>query len=184
MSKKIIAFLASPRDRGNTEIVLDSFLNGAHEAGAEIEKISLNRKNIKLCQGLEECRKTGVCSIDDDCAYLFQSIIDSDIVVLASPNYWSSYTSQLKVFLDRWGVFLSDKFESRIPAKKFVLIAVCGNPNIEHAEGVIDDMKKSIISLKPEIVGELTASANIKGDIKNDIDVLNQAFEMGKGVIS
>lgn len=182
---KIVIFLGSPRKGGNTELLVDEILRGAKSENKqiEVEKVYLNEKNIKLCQGLEECREAGKCPIVDDCENLFEKIKKTDVVILASPNYWAGITAQLKMFLDRWGVFLSDKYESRIEGKKMVFVGVCGNPNVEHAEYVINDMKKACMSLKPEIIGELKASASKKGDILDKQEYLKQAFVLGKNII-
>lgn len=182
---KIVIFLGSPRKGGNTELLVDEVIKGAESETnkLEVEKIFLNEKNIRLCQGLEKCRESGKCPIVDDCENLFEEIRKADVVILASPNYWAGITAQLKMFLDRWGVFLSDKYESRIEGKKMILVGVCGNPNVEHADYVIDDMKKACVSLKPNIIGELRASASKKGDIKDKQESLKEAFELGRSIV-
>ncbi|MFH1522658.1 MAG: flavodoxin family protein [Patescibacteria group bacterium] len=182
---KIKIFIASPRKKGNTELLVDSLIKGVklEDKKVEIEKIFLNDMNIKLCQGLEKCRKTGKCPINDDCQVLFKKIKEAEVVVLASPNYWASYTAQLKIFLDRWGVFLTEDYQSRIEGKKMVLVAVCGNSNIEHAEYVIKDMKKAFSSLKLNIIGELKASANKKGAVLKNKKILKKAFALGKKLV-
>lgn len=181
---RIVAFLGSPRKGGNTEFLVDEIIKGAKSENdnLEFEKIFLNEKNIKLCQGLEECRETGQCPILDDCEELFGKIKKADLVILASPNYWAGITAQLKVFLDRWGVFLTDKYESRIEGKKMIFVGVCGNPNIEHADYVIEDMKKATVSLKPNVIGELKASASKKGDMVEKKGYLKTAFKLGKNI--
>ncbi len=47
----IIAFVGSPRKNGNTDILVEHFLDGARSKGAETEKVYLYERNIKFCQG-------------------------------------------------------------------------------------------------------------------------------------
>ncbi|MCK5257337.1 MAG: flavodoxin family protein, partial [Deltaproteobacteria bacterium] len=48
---KVIAFMGSPRKNGNTEILVDHFLEGAKSKGADTEKIHLYDCTINSCQG-------------------------------------------------------------------------------------------------------------------------------------
>ncbi|MFQ6071472.1 MAG: flavodoxin family protein [Methanosarcinales archaeon] len=45
---KVLAFLGSPRRGGNTELLLDSVLNGAQSEGVDVEKIYVHSKNLQL----------------------------------------------------------------------------------------------------------------------------------------
>ena len=53
---KITAFNGSPRaEKGNTNLVVEEFLRGAREAGADTENISLAKMNIKPCINCFTC---------------------------------------------------------------------------------------------------------------------------------
>ena len=53
MSKKIVAIAGSPRKKGNSDLIIDSFLKGAADALQETEKIYLRDFNISFCRGCE-----------------------------------------------------------------------------------------------------------------------------------
>ena len=48
---KILGLVGSPRKKGNTEIMVDTFLEGAASAGAEVKKYFLADLDINQCQG-------------------------------------------------------------------------------------------------------------------------------------
>ena len=55
MSKKVLILSASPRKGGNSDVLCDTFLRGATEAGHSVEKIFLRDKNIHYCTGCGVC---------------------------------------------------------------------------------------------------------------------------------
>jgi putative NADPH-quinone reductase len=99
---RVLGISGSPRRRGNTEQLLDRFLEGAADAGGETEKIVLSTLDYHSCKGCNACHKTGVCVIDDDfIPILTEKVTEADIVALASPIYSMSITSEMKAFIDR-----------------------------------------------------------------------------------
>lgn len=107
---KALGISGSPRRHGNTETLLDAFLDGVEEAGAGREKIILRNLDYSSCKGCNACHKTGVCVIKDDLEDLFDRILDIDILALASPIYSMGVTAELKAFIDRGQVFWARKF--------------------------------------------------------------------------
>jgi multimeric flavodoxin WrbA len=99
---KILAIIASPRGmNGNTGRLLDEVLQGAGDAGSEVEILSLAQLNVKPCVGCDLCHKTGSCSIKDDYEMIKEKLFACDGFVLASPNYIFSVTAQMKALFDR-----------------------------------------------------------------------------------
>ena len=102
---KILAVNGSPRGpRGNTDCVLQPFLEGAREAGAETETVYLKDKQINTCLGCFTCwtKTPGVCVHKDDMPELLDKLREADIVVHATPLY----------------VFTKDRHEQRL-AERF-----------------------------------------------------------------
>jgi FMN-dependent NADH-azoreductase len=143
---KIIAFNGSPKgEKGNTHVMVDLFLQGAMEAGADVEYILLAKKDIKPCKGCMSCwlKTPGKCIIDDDVEILLDKYINADIVVFASPVYVGGVTGIMKNFIDR-SIPLADphfgkndrgetthysRFEKE---PDIVLISNCGFPEQYH----------------------------------------------------
>ena len=102
MSKKVLILSGSPRKGGNSDILCDEFARGAQEAGNEVEKIRVASKKIHPCSACYYCRDYGgACVHKDDMAEVLQKMIDSDVLVLASPVYFYSIDAQLKAVIDR-----------------------------------------------------------------------------------
>lgn len=100
----------SPRKGGNTETVLNAFIEGAKEVGAEVTTIRLVEIEHKNCKGCNACHKNGVCVIKDALTPVFDQMLESDILVLASPIYSMTVTAEMKSFIDRGQFLWAQKF--------------------------------------------------------------------------
>jgi len=108
----IIAFNGSPRKNGNTATVLSAFLEGAEDAGAKTMAIRLADISFKNCKGCNACHKTGKCIIADDLTPVFDQLLAADVLVLASPIYSMTVTSEMKAFIDRGQFLWAQKFKT------------------------------------------------------------------------
>ena len=140
---KITAFNGSPKGkRSNTNVMVETFLAGAEETGAEVENIQLAEKKIEHCIGCFTCwvKTPGKCYHDDDQAELIEKFLESDIVVYATPLYVDNVTGIMKDFMDRIIPILDPHFitddegETRHPLRfgktpKMVVISNCGFPD-------------------------------------------------------
>lgn len=102
MGKKVLILSGSPRKGGNSDLLCDEFMRGALEAGHQVEKIWVASKKIAPCSGCYYCRNHGgECARKDDMAEILQKMIDTDVLVLATPVYFYSIDAQLKTLVDR-----------------------------------------------------------------------------------
>lgn len=148
---KILAINGSPRGKkSNTDRILQPFLEGAREAGAETETVYLKDKKINYCIGCFTCwtKTPGVCvHKNDDMPALLKKLIEADVVVYATPLYVFTVTAQMKAFMDRHIPILQPfiierdgqyihppRYESR--HSKTVLISNCGFPERHHFSGL------------------------------------------------
>lgn len=88
---KTVVLNGSPRmSKGNTGMVLEAFIEGMEDAGAEVELYYPDRLNIHPCAcGQMHCwyGKPGECVYTDDMQRLYASIRAAKILVLATPVY-------------------------------------------------------------------------------------------------
>ena len=100
MSKKVLVIASSPRRNGNSEMLADKFIAGAIDAGHSVEKVTLAGKKIGFCTACYACH-AGDCPQNDDAAAIIQKMLDSEVIVLATPVYFYTMCAQLKALIDR-----------------------------------------------------------------------------------
>ena len=102
MSKQILIVKGSPRKNGNTSAMADAFAKGASENGNTITEVVLKDKIIGDCMGCGACQRNGgICVQKDDMKEIYEAIKKADIIVLASPVYFYTWTSLVKRMIDR-----------------------------------------------------------------------------------
>ena len=82
--KRIIGIVGSPRRNGNTEMLVDSIIQGAKEEGAQCQKVILKDLQIAPCRACNSCTKTGSCIHQDDMDVLLTQMFDSDVLILGT----------------------------------------------------------------------------------------------------
>jgi len=167
---KILAINGSPRGKkSNTDRILQPFLEGAREAGAETETVYLKDKTINPCIGCFTCwtKTPGVCiHKNDDMPALLEKLIEADIVVYATPLYVFTVTAQMKAFMDRHIPILEPfiierdgqyihppRYEAR--HSKVVLISNCGFPERHHFSGLEETFRCFTSGPDSELVGTI-----------------------------
>ena len=113
MSKNVLILSTSLRKGGNSETLADYFLNGAKDAGHNVEKISLVGKNINFCKGCLNCLETGKCVIQDDANMIAEKMMYADVVVFATPIYYYEMSGQMKTVLDRANALYGSDYRFR-----------------------------------------------------------------------
>jgi multimeric flavodoxin WrbA len=110
MTFSVIGISGSPHRHGNTETLLDAFLEGSERAGARVEKVVLKDLDYTPCKGCNACHRTGACVVRDDLDDLFEKICSADCLAVASPIYSMGITAELKGLIDRAQYLWARKF--------------------------------------------------------------------------
>ena len=125
---RILVLNGSPRLKGNTKQMVDSFRDGAESAGHKVDVVDVCRKKIAGCLACEYChtKGNGVCVQKDDMQEIYSLLGETDMLVIASPIYYHGVSAQLKCALDR---FYSAAYP-RKPRnlKKVAMILSSGDP--------------------------------------------------------
>lgn len=98
---KIIGIVGSPKKDGNTSYLVETALKSAKSAGADTDIINLGSVNIEPCVACDICKAMGECGIEDDIKEILEIMMESDGMIIGSPVYFGSVTSQLKILIDR-----------------------------------------------------------------------------------
>lgn len=177
---KVVAFCASPRKNGNTDLLIEEALKGAADAGARTEKINLHRIKMGYCIGCRKCKDPGyekICVINDDMSSVYQKILDANAIVIGFPIYTGRENAQLCTFLDRWDGFERYLLKSSIvPGRIAMVIGTWGYPYIDTYDHVIESVISTLNLHKIETVEAISACA-FEG-------ILHGCDEKGKGIIA
>lgn len=155
---KAVILFGSPRKDGNTIRLVNAFSDVLKDRGINVRMLYLNDMNIRPCQGCCACLPAGICKINDDMKDIRKYILESELIVYASPVYWFGVSSQLKLAIDRTFAFMDEKFNSRIAGKKAVTILTCGFENTSVCEPSISMFKKIFNLQKLSYSGNIEAT--------------------------
>jgi len=102
---KVIGIISSPHANGNGATLVRTALEGAAEAGADVQQVFLPDYRIEFCRDCQACMKTGRCVVQDDFPKLRDMLNEADGIVLCSPTYAKAPCARMKNLLDRLGMF-------------------------------------------------------------------------------
>lgn len=135
-----LAINGSPRmEHGSTALLLNAFLQGMKEGGAQMDLLYANRLKIKPCScGTLYCWNTepGECCIEDDMTLLYPKLSEADILIVATPVYIPLPGSMQNVInrlcpliepdLVRRNGRTRARFRDTVAIQKLVLVSTCG----------------------------------------------------------
>jgi len=200
---KVLSVNGSPhRGKGNTALILDPFLEGLRDAGADVELLYTGDLDIRPCLGCFGCwiKTPGKCVQDDDMAELLSRLRQAEIWVLATPLYFDGPSGPLKNVMDRMTSFLRLPAEVRngrsrhvvedsVRGGKVVLVSNCGLWEMRNFEPLVAQVKGFSRHVDREFVGALlrphgqTLRDLLRRDERVD-DVLEAAREAGRELAS
>lgn len=106
---KILVLNGSPRPNGNTAAMVNAFIEGAGENGNDITVVPVCSRHIAGCLACEYChtKGNGTCIQQDDMQEVYPVLDAAEMIVLASPVYYHSFTGQLQCAINR--IYALDK---------------------------------------------------------------------------
>lgn len=177
MSKKILIISSSPRKGGNSDLLCNEFIRGASEAGHKTEKVFLRDKNIHYCIGCGVCNSTAKCVQSDDMEQILESMVEADVIVLATPVYFYTMDAQLKTFIDR-----TVPRYTEMRNKELYYIMTAADEEIEHMQKTVESLRGFTMDCLDGAVEKgiiYGVGAWNKGEIL-DTPAMAQAYQMGK----
>ncbi len=101
---KVVAFNGSPRQDGNTAIMLRTVLKELEKEGLQTEFIQVGGIPVRGCTACYSCfnTKDEHCMIEEDPLNSWiQKMLGADGILLGSPTYVADVTSEMKALIDR-----------------------------------------------------------------------------------
>jgi len=103
---KVVAFNGSPREDGNTSILIGYVLKELEAEGIKTELVRIGGQKIRGCTACMKCfeNQDGQCVLDDDIVNeCIDKMSDADGIILGSPVYFLDVTAEMKALIDRAG---------------------------------------------------------------------------------
>ncbi len=181
---KVIGIVCSPRQGGNTEILVQEALDTIQGLGAETEIIPVYDKRINFCDGCHSCIKTATCHIQDDMQEIYQKLLESDGIIIGTPVYFLNMSGQAKTILDRLSVLsqhqkLRDKVAGVVIAARRV------------GAGQVRSLLYSyLLGNRMFVAGSAIGYGLRKGDVREGVggayntSALEEARRLGKSMVS
>jgi multimeric flavodoxin WrbA len=95
---RILLITSSPRKKSNSTFIAQHIAEGIK---GKIEKVNICDYKINPCTGCDNCRKNFKCVINDDVKDIIKKVEMANIIIVASPIYFTGVPAQLKAFIDR-----------------------------------------------------------------------------------
>ncbi len=182
----LLAISSSPRRNGNSELLLNSFGEGAKEAGRRVETVRLNDLRFRPCQACDRCSSTGKCVIKDDMQNLYPMVETAGGIVLATPIHFGSISAQLKMFIDRFQCWWHAKYTLKSPFVRLEenrpgFLICCGAlKNKEYCANALQIGKVFFHNINYSYAGFLCKQGfDLKGSIAENPANLKEAWQAG-----
>lgn len=187
---KLLAINGSRRKRGNTNDLIQALLAPAKKGDIQSEIMFLGDYNLEACTGCEGCSSSWDCVIKDDFAKIVKKIDDADGIVLASPTYWYSVTSDMKRFIDRCYSLIQFPVNRREWIGKYqgagkvcVTAAVCEQPEASAMGNTLSLLTDFSNDIGVDVIASVKALGFFEaGSIQADHNLLEKADTVGQSL--
>jgi multimeric flavodoxin WrbA len=185
---QILAIYGSPRRRGNTATLLKHAVQGAVDAGAQVDEIILRDLKISPCLEIYACKKDGRCAIKDDFQQVADRMLSARGLILASPIFFYTVSAHTKILMDRcqslWvKKYWIDKvpFGRWEPKRKGLFISAGATKGKKLFEGALLTVKYFFDALDTELHRSLLfRKLDFEDDVLKHPEYLEEAYEAGK----
>lgn len=191
LARKVLGILGSPCVDGNASLLLDAVLDGARDAGAEVERLNVSDLRISPCDGCGRCDSEAMCSrFKDDMTPIYAKLRQVDALVLSSPIYFMTVSAQLKVLIDRCQCFWTEKYISGKRAyegrkrPKGLYVACAGSSKASVFEPSLHTVRALFQALDYEYAGEILLGGTDSPDIETlRKGALEKAYDAGRALV-
>ena len=182
--RKIMILNGSPRAKGNTAELIESFTKGAESAGHQVVCFDLQNMNIHGCLG---CCRGGKdidspCVQKDDMLKIYPVYRECDVIVLATPMYYWSVTGQLKCAFDRLFAVAECDENYTNPKKDCIMLMAAEGASEDNFAPVVSYYESLLKHMQWNDLGMIKAGGVFAvGDIKGH-KALGEAGALGKSI--
>lgn len=157
---------SSRHSKGTTYKLIDMLKTGMERESAQVSIIDIVFEHLNPCSACYQCWETeNGCIYDDRMAEILKEMLESDLIVFATPLYMNNISALMKIFMERTMPLCRKEFrigkdgifqhEVRYKIPPIMLICSCGLPEKEHLEVVSMYYEKMADSWNTELVGKI-----------------------------
>lgn len=185
---RITALYGSPRKDGNTDLLMQAFLRGVRETGAEARELFLRNFTFSPCIDCGGCTATGVCVLRDGMDKIYPHLIASDVIVLAAPVFFYGLNALAKAMVDRAQCFWARKYllgrglrQERGTEGRGILLCVGGAKGKKNFDGILLTAQYFFDALDMPFSHHLTyGSIDKKGALLEHPELFEEARKLGR----
>ncbi len=197
---EVLGLQASPRAKGNSDILLETLLRKMRCHGSRTRSIQVAKKKIKPCLELTVCESKGTCPIKDEMqAEIYAYLRQAEIVVVSTPVFFYNVPAQFKALIDRSQALWARKYrlklrDPRSGVRRGFLLAVGATSGARLFEGLelttryffdaIDAVPAGSLTYKGiESRGQILDIASLETDIEQAAAKLCGLFKQRRKVL-
>lgn len=170
---KVVILNGSPDKKGVTKQITDYVFA---DIDCEISEHWSYYSDIKPCVDCQYCfRNPNLCVIKDDFQNMMEDFREADLIVLASPLHFSSFTGKLLTSISRMQYLFALKYIHNLESdftKKRGLTIVTGGNDYHNMFQAIDAVDKIIYDhMNVENIDRLLIKATDKDSVENIINM-------------
>ncbi len=181
----ILGIQGSPRQKGNTRYLLQTFLQACQEQGAATSMLQVAQKEVRPCLGCGVCEKKGFCVIKDDSMSLdiYSLLRKAEVIVAAAPIFFYNVPSEIKALMDRSQTLWSRRYKLGLEdplrnSRKGFLLAQGATKGKDLFQGTTMTARYFFDAVGAEYSGSLTyRQIEAKGDMEKHPTVLQDVKE-------
>lgn len=175
----ILILSGSPRNNGNTDLLVEAFAKGASEKH-HVEVVSVHNYKVNPCMGCNACftSEGNACVQKDDMPLIYEKLANADTLVIASPVYFYGLSAQMKAFIDRCHNPIRDTFHIRKAA--LLLVGAASLPEL--FDSILSQYQLCLNFFHIEDAGHvLVRGAKEKGSVRGT-KAMEEAEALGRAV--
>lgn len=184
---RVLGIAGSPRRHGNSERLLDACLEGARDAGAEVDELVVVEAGIAPCRGCNGCSLTGECVVRDRMTEVYPRLDAADAIVVASPVYFATVPAVLKALYDRCQPYWARRYvlgETPPPRRPGALLLVGGGGDPYGHDCAVASTRSVFAVLAVDYTAEIVVEADSPSDIGRHPEELVRARALGGDLVS
>jgi multimeric flavodoxin WrbA len=176
---KVVAFNGSPREDGNTTVLINHVFRELGKEGVETELVQLSGKKIHGCIACFKCfeNKDQRCAVKDDFANeCIEKMIKAEGIILGSPVYFTDVTAEMKALIDRAG-FVSMANGGMYKNKVGAAVVAVRRSGAVHT---LDTLSHFFLAGQMIIIGRGIGVGKDKGEVEKDEEGIQSVKVLGQ----